>query len=37
MFIPDQNEEFLLDANKSIKCIMMLKEYSQKTKENNIL
>ena len=36
MFIPDQYEEFLLDPIKSIKCIMSLKEFSEKTKENNI-
>jgi len=36
MFIPDQYEEFLLDSKKSIKCIMTLKELSEKTKENNL-
>jgi len=36
MFIPNQYEEFLLDVNKSIKCIMVLKEFSEKTKENNL-
>jgi hypothetical protein len=36
MFIPDQYEEFVLDVNKSIKCVMVLKENSQITKENDI-